>query len=76
MTDLSPIDGNILEGVSATTLRARAFDTAAQDYPTAHPKASVVALAEETRKVRTRARFPTASPLSPRDCCTESGRIR
>jgi O-methyltransferase involved in polyketide biosynthesis len=91
MTDLSPIDGNILEGVSATTLwtlhnrgseakrsdgvirdpwavtlfdgidydylkfgkpnqshalRARAFDTAAQDYLTAHPKASVVALAE------------------------------
>jgi O-methyltransferase involved in polyketide biosynthesis len=91
MTDLSRIDGNILDGVSATTLwtlhnrgseakrsdgvirdpwavtlfdgidydylkfgkpnqshalRARAFDTAAQDYLTAHPKASVVALAE------------------------------
>jgi O-methyltransferase involved in polyketide biosynthesis len=91
MTDLSRIDGNILDGVSATTLwtlhnrgseakrsdgvirdpwtvtlfdgidydylkfgkpnqshalPARAFDTAAQDYLTAHPKASVVALAE------------------------------
>ena len=91
MTELSEVDGNILEGVSATTLwtlhnrdteakrsdgvirdplavtlfdaisydyrkfgkpnqshalRARAFDAAAQDYLTAHPKASVVALAE------------------------------
>ena len=91
MTELSEVDGNILEGVSATTLwtlhnrgteakrsdgvirdpwavtlfdsisydyrkfgkpnqshalRARAFDSAAQDYLTAYPKASVVALAE------------------------------
>jgi O-methyltransferase involved in polyketide biosynthesis len=91
MTELSEVDGNILDGVSATTLwtlhnrgseakrsdgvirdpwavtlfdaisydyrkfgkpnqshalRARAFDDAAQDYLTAHPKASVVALAE------------------------------
>ncbi len=91
MTELSEVDGNILEGVSATTLwtlhnrgteakrsdgvirdpwavtlfdaisydyrkfgkpnqshalRARSFDAAAQDYLTAHPKASVVALAE------------------------------
>lgn len=88
---MTAIDGNILEGVSATTLwtlhnrgteakrsdgvirdpwavtlfdtisydyrkfgkpnqshalRARAFDAAAQDYLTAHPQASVVALAE------------------------------
>jgi O-methyltransferase involved in polyketide biosynthesis len=91
MTELSEVDGNILDGVSATTLwtlhnrgteakrsdgvirdpwavtlfdaisydyrkfgkpnqshalRARSFDAAAQDYLTAHPKASVVALAE------------------------------
>jgi O-methyltransferase involved in polyketide biosynthesis len=91
MTELSEVDGNTLNGVSATTLwtlhnrgteakrfdgvirdpwavtlfdaisydyrkfgkpnqshalRARAFDAAAQDYLTAHPKASVVALAE------------------------------
>jgi O-methyltransferase involved in polyketide biosynthesis len=91
MTDVFRIDGNTLEGVSATTLwtlhnrateakrsdgvirdpwavtlfdaisydyrkfgkpnqshalRARAFDAAAQDYLTAHPKASVVAVAE------------------------------
>ena len=91
MTELCEVDGNILAGVSATTLwtlhnrateakrsdgvirdpwavtlfdaisydyrkfgkpnqshalRARAFDAAAQDYLTAHPKASVVALAE------------------------------
>jgi O-methyltransferase involved in polyketide biosynthesis len=91
MTGLSQVDGNVLEGVSATTLwtlyyraseakrsdgvirdpwavtlfdaidydylkfgnpnqshglRAVAFDAAARDYLTAHPKASVVALAE------------------------------
>lgn len=91
MTELSEVDGNTLNGVSATTLwtlhnrgteakrfdgvirdpwavtlfdaisydyrkfgkpnqshalRARAFDAAAQDYLTANPKASVVALAE------------------------------
>jgi O-methyltransferase involved in polyketide biosynthesis len=91
MTGLSEVNGNTLDGVSATTLwtlhnrgteakrsdgvirdpwavtlldaisydyrkfgkpnqshalRARAFDAAAQDYLTAHPKASVVALAE------------------------------
>src|SRR6202171_5963067 len=91
MTDVFRIDGNTLEGVSATTLwtlhnrateakrsdgvirdpwavtlfdaisydyrkfgkpnqshalRARAFDAAAQDYLTANPKGSVVALAE------------------------------
>jgi len=91
MTELSEVDGNILDGVSATTLwtlhnrgseakrsdgvirdpwavtlfdaisydyrkfgnpnqshalRARVFDAAAQDYLTAHPKGSVVALAE------------------------------
>jgi O-methyltransferase involved in polyketide biosynthesis len=91
MTELSEVDGNILDGVFATTLwtlhnrgseakrsdgvirdpwavtlldaisydyrkfgrpnqshalRARSFDAAAQDYLTAHPKASVVALAE------------------------------
>jgi O-methyltransferase involved in polyketide biosynthesis len=91
MTELSEVDGNVLEGVSATTLwtlhnrgteakrsdgvirdpwavtlldaisydyrkfgrpnqshalRARSFDAAARDYLTAHPKASVVALAE------------------------------
>ena len=91
MTELSEVDGNTLNGVSATTLwtlhnrgteakrfdgvirdpwavtlfdaisydyrkfgrpnqshalRARAFDAATQDYLTAHPKASVVALAE------------------------------
>jgi O-methyltransferase involved in polyketide biosynthesis len=91
MTELSEVDGNILDGVSATTLwtlhnrateakrsdgvirdpwavtlfdaisydyrkfgkpnqshalRARAFDAAAQDYLTTHPKASVIALAE------------------------------
>jgi hypothetical protein len=36
MTDLFRIDGNTLEGVSATTLRALAFDAAAHDYLTAH----------------------------------------
>jgi O-methyltransferase involved in polyketide biosynthesis len=91
MTELSEVDGNTLNGVSATTLwtlhnrgteakrfdgvirdpwavtlfdaisydyrkfgkpnqshalRARAFDAATQDYLTAHPRASVVALAE------------------------------
>jgi len=91
MTNVSRIDGDTLEGVSATTLwtlhnrgseakrsdgvirdpwavtlfdaisydyrkfgkpnqshalRARAFDAAAQDYLSAHPKASLVALAE------------------------------